>query len=89
MILTTILTVSVEEIKEQAKGIYNSLALFQSDSVSTDYKVDIVGYNNLNQAHSAAREKRSGAMGMANSIANNLTMLVDTITAADEAMISG
>lgn len=85
--MATQITVSVEEIKVLESDIYLALGDFGADTVSTDYRVDIIGYNNLNQAHSLAREKRSGAMGFASSIAGNLATIVETIKAADAEMI--
>ena len=52
-------------------------------------RLDIKGYNNLNQAYSAAKGKRSGAMGASNAIAVALSMVIEAMDAVDTNAIEG
>ncbi len=86
--LTTI-KITSSEVQSQIDEIQTALGAFQADRVDTDYKVDIKGYNNLNQAYSAAKGKRSGAMGASNAIAVALSMVIEAMDAVDANAIEG
>lgn len=78
-----------DELYQLAGEVQGVLIEFQADRVDTDYKIDIVGYNKLNQSHSIAKSERSKVMGFTNATANTIYTIADQIIEVDKLMIEG
>lgn len=87
MIMGANVKASPDQLYQLAGDVRDVLSEFQADRVDTDYKVDIVGYNKLNQSHSIAKSERSKVIGFTDAIANAIDTIADQLVEVDKLMI--